>query len=993
MRRASIGLRTRLLLLVLAAVIPAFGLIGYTAIAQRQEAAQNAEKDAMNLVRLAARGQDQLVASTHQLLMSLAQLPAVRAPGTGSCDRVLADLLKPYPYYRNFGVAAPDGRIYCSALPLAKPVNIADRSYFQRAVQARDLGLGDYQIGRITGIAAINFGYPVMGKDGKVHAVVYAALNLSWLNQLVTGIDIPVGSTLTVVDSRGTILTRFPEPEKWVGKPMRETPLIKEVLGHHGEGTAELDGLDGVTRLYAFAPLHDGAAGNVYVSVGIPKAVAFATANQVFVHNLTMLMVVGLLALAAAWIGSDVFVLRRVRALATAARRLAEGDLAARTGLPHGSEELGQLARNFDDMAHALERVNRALRTLSAGNRALLRIDNEPDLLREMCRVAVEVGGYRMAWVGYVEHDEAKSIRPVAHAGLEQDYLATLKLTWADTERGQGPGGTAVRSGKPCAIRHIDTDPRFAPWREEALKRGYGSVICLPLRVQGEIAGVLCVLAAESDAFGEQEAYVLEEMADDLAFGLATLRDRERRREAEQTVERMAYYDTLTGLPNHVQFEEHLRQSLSKAGARDKNLALLLLDLDRFREINDALGFAQGDLLLKDVGARIREAVGADGLAARMRGDEFAVLLEVHDADQAVAAARRILAALEDPFVLRDITLDVSAAIGIALAPQHGSDTTSLIRHVDVAMRQAKKLGERYAFYAPEHGGHSARRLVLARELRRAIESDELTLYYQPKVDMRQEAVCGAEALVRWIHPEHGMMPPDEFIPLAEHTGLIKPLTNWVLAAALRQSSAWRQEGLVLPIAVNLSARNLREAGLLNKMKQLFLAWRARAEWIELEITESAIMDDPDGALRTLTSLNDLGIALFIDDFGTGYSSLGYLQRLPVSAVKIDKSFVKDMLANPDSASIVRSTITLAHDLDIKVVAEGVENQAMWDRLMELRCDVGQGYFIGKPMSADEFQAWLTQSPWRPEAGADGGHQARQPAHRRARSAGGRRRG
>ncbi len=965
MRRSSIGLRARLLLLVLAAVIPVFGLIGYTAVAQRQQAALDAEKQAMNLVRLAAREQDQLIASTRQLLMSLAQLPAVKTPGAASCNGVLADLLKPYPYYTNFGATTPDGRVYCSARPLAQPVNIADRSYFQRAVQARDFGVGDYQIGRITGIPAINFGYPVKGDGGKVQAVIYAALNLSWLNQLATGIELPTGSTLTVTDSQGTILARYPEPGKWVGKSMRETSLIKTMFDHRGEGTGELNGMDGVTRLYAFAPLHDSPSGNVYISVGIPKAVAFAAANDAFARGMTWLLVVAALALAAAWLGSEVFVLRRVRALASAAQRLAEGDLTARTGLPHGSEELGQLAHNFDDMAHALERVNRALRTLSAGNRALLRIDNETDLLREMCRVAVEVGGYRMAWVGYVEHDEAKSIRPVAHAGFEEGHLATLKLTWADTERGQGPGGTAARTGKPCAIRHIDTDPRFAPWRDDALQRGYRSIICLPLRVHGDIVGILCVLSAETDAFGEQEAYVLEEMADDLAFGIAALRERERRREAEGTVERMAYYDSLTGLPNHVQFEERLQQSLSGTDSRGPCLALLMLDLDRFREINDALGFAQGDLLLKDVGQRIRDAVGTEGLVARMRGDEFAVLLPVGDADHAAGTARRILAALEAPFVLSDITLDVSAAIGIALAPQHGSDTTGLIRHVDVAMRQAKKSGEHYAFYAPEHDEDSARRLVLARELRHAIEADELVLYYQPKVDMRDSTVCGAEALVRWIHPQRGMMPPDEFIPLAEHTGLIKPLTDWVLAAALRQSRAWREAGLSLPIAVNLSARNLREAGLLNKMKQLFLAWGAQAEWLELEITESAIMDDPDGALEILTRLNDLGIALFIDDFGTGYSSLGYLQRLPVDAVKIDKSFTKQMLTDADSATIVRSTITLAHDLGIKVVAEGVENQEMWDRLAELRCDVAQGYFIGKPIPADEFQVWLAQSPWR----------------------------
>jgi diguanylate cyclase (GGDEF)-like protein len=998
MRRSSIGLRARLLLLVLAAVIPAFGLIGYTAIAQRQAAALNAEKEAMNLVRLAAQEQGQLIASTHQLLMSLAQLPAIRAPGTAtaSCQRVLTELLKSFPYYTNFGVAAPDGRVLCSAVSLAEPVNIADRSYFKRAVESRDFGVGDYQVGRITGIPAINFGYPVRGDGGNVQAVVYAALNLSWLNQFVTSIELPAGSTLTVLDSHGTILARHPDPQKWVGKPMAETPLVKAVLGHRGEGTAELDGLDGLARLYAFAPLHHSPAGNAYVSVGIPKAVAFAAANEVFARSMTLLLVVALLALAAAWFGSEAFVLRRVRALATAAQRLAQGDLDARTGLPHGSEELGRLARHFDDMAAALQKVNRALRTLSAGNRTLVRATDEQALLEKMCRIIVEVGGYAFAWVGYAESDEAKAIRPVAQAGFDGglEKLAEILgvITWADTERGRGPAATAIRTGQPCVARDLLADPGFGPWQEAARRRGYASAVAFPLRVDGQVIGALSMYAREPDAFDEAEMKLLAETAEDLAFGVAGLRTRAAHEQAHDTIARMAYYDSLTGLPNHVRFEERLRQSLSGIGSRGPSLALLMLDLDRFREINDALGFDQGDLLLRDVGQRIRDAVGAEGLVARMRGDEFAVLLPEGDADHAAATARRILAALETPFVLSDITLDVGAAIGIALAPQHGSDVTGLIRHVDLAMRQAKQSGERYAFYAPEQDGDSARRLVLARELRHAIEADELVLYYQPKIDMRHGSVCGTEALVRWIHPQHGMMPPDEFIPLAEHTGLIKPLTDWVLAAALHQSRTWREAGLTLPVAVNLSARNLREAGLLNKMKQMFLAWGASADWLELEITESAIMDDPDSALKTLTSLNHLGIALFIDDFGTGYSSLGYLQRLPVDAVKIDKSFVKDMLANADSAAIVRATITLAHDLGTKVVAEGVENQEMWDRLVELGCDVAQGYFIAKPMPADEFQAWLTESRWHAKTGPAAGRRTRPTTHRRVRSAGGRRR-
>lgn len=540
-------------------------------------------------------------------------------------------------------------------------------------------------------------------------------------------------------------------------------------------------------------------------------------------------------------------------------------------------------------------------------------------------------------------------------------------------------------------MRNILTDPDFAPWREEARRRGYASAAAFPLRVKDRTLGALSIYSDDPDAFDAEEMELLREAAEDLAFGIAGLRMRGEHEQAHATIKHMAYYDSLTGLPNHVHFEELLQRALAEARAGDRSLALLLLDLDRFREINDALGFDQGDLLLKDVGNRIRGALHENELAARLRGDEFAILLPAGDAERAAETARRILAVFEAPFVLGDITLDIGAAIGIALFPQHGAEVGQLMRHLDIAMRLAKKLEERYAFYAAERDEGSTRRLVLARELRGAIEKDELLLHYQPKIDMRAARVCGVEALVRWMHPERGMMPPDEFIPLAEHTGLIKPLTEWVLAAALRQSSVWRETGLKLPIAVNLSARNLRDAGLLDKMKQLLGAWHADAGWLEFEITESTIMDDPDGALAILTSLNDLGIALFVDDFGTGYSSLSYLQKLPVDAVKIDKSFVQNMLASADSAAIVRATITLAHDLGMKVVAEGIESQEMWDGLARLRCDVAQGYFIGKPMPAEQFQAWLVCSPWHPSADQAGQH-TKPRAQGRVGSPGGRRR-
>lgn len=968
MWQSSMGLRTRLLLLVLAALIPAFGLIGHTAIVQRGQAVAEAGKDAMNLVRLAAREQRQLIASTHQLLMSLAQLPVIRTPGIAACDQVLVDLLKPYPYYANFGAASVDGRVYCSAVPLSQPVDIGDRGYFQRTLNTAGFGVGDYQVGRITGIPTINFGYPVRDGDGAIRAVVYAALNLSWLNRLAGDIKLPAGSTVTVVDSQGTILARYPDPEIWVGKAIREAPLIQAILDRQAEGSVEIGGLDGETRLYAFAPLHDDVGGKVYVSAGIPKAVAFASVNQVVARSLTLMLLVALLTLAAAWVGSDIFVLRRVKALCIAAQRLGKGDLGARTGLPHSEEELGRLARNIDDMASELQKVHRALRTLSAGNRALVRATDEQVLLDQMCRTIVEAGGYPFAWTGYTEADKPGSLRPVAQAGYGGcvDGLVEIigSMMWTASGEDCGMLARVIRLGERSAAHGCFTAVASVSGVAEKRQPGHASIAVFPLQVDSRVIGVLSICSWESDAFDAEEMRLLEEAADDLAFGIRGLRIRAAHAEASDTIRRMMSYDSLTGLPNHLQFEEWLQRSMSEAEASGHALALQLLDLDRFQEINDALGFRQGDQLLKEIGTRVRAAVGESGLVARLRGDEFAILLLEGDVGKITAITRRILSAFESPFMLSGIALEVSAVIGIALYPRHGTEVNGLLRKMDVAMRQAKTSGERFAFYAAERDEDTARRLVLAQQLRHAIKGDELVLYYQPKIDLRAGRVCGMEALVRWIHPEQGLIPPDEFISLAEHTGLIKPLTDWVLKSALRQSSAWRKTGLSLPIAVNLSARNLRERDLPDKLNLLLHDVGASPSSLELEITESAIMDDPDSALKILTRLNDLGIALFIDDFGTGYSSLSYLQRMPVDAIKIDKSFVRDVTVNANSAAIVRSTITLAHDLGLKVVAEGVEGRAAYDFLMDLGCDVAQGYQIGKPMPVLEFEAWLSRSPW-----------------------------
>ncbi len=428
---------------------------------------------------------------------------------------------------------------------------------------------------------------------------------------------------------------------------------------------------------------------------------------------------------------------------------------------------------------------------------------------------------------------------------------------------------------------------------------------------------------------------------------------------AQEDLRHQALHDALTGLPNRTLLQDRLEQALRATRRAGTPVALLLLDLDRFKDINDTFGHHYGDLLLREVGARLRDGLRAVDTVARLGGDEFAVLLPGVGADGAATTAARITAALERPVVLEGHPFEVSSSIGIALGSDHGDDATTLLRHADVAMYTAKSAAEPSAVYAPGQDQHSPRRLALIGELRQAIAADQLLLHYQPKVDLATGRLVGVETLVRWQHPRHGLIPPDQFIPLAEHTGLIKPLTHWVLTTALWQTRAWQDQGLLLHVAVNLSARLLHDPAVVDTIVDALRTAGVEPRWLEIEITESAVMVDPAGALAILTRLHALGIRLAIDDFGTGYSSLSYLKRLPVDEIKIDKSFVLEMSRNGDDAAIARSIIDLGHNLGLGVVAEGVEDDATWGHLATLGCDVAQGYHISRPVPAAELARWV----------------------------------
>ncbi len=423
---------------------------------------------------------------------------------------------------------------------------------------------------------------------------------------------------------------------------------------------------------------------------------------------------------------------------------------------------------------------------------------------------------------------------------------------------------------------------------------------------------------------------------------------------------RNATHDQLTGLPNRILLKDRLGQAILNA-ARDQNrLAVLIMDIDRFKEINEAMGPYNGDRLLKQVAIRLQSAQHEPETTARLGGDEYAVVIPKLTQPREVSqVVKRIEKALEAPFMLEGLKLDVRASIGIAFYPEHGTDPDTLLQRADVAMYAAKRNRAGFLVYSPKYDEYSPQRLTLMGELRQAIEESQLALHFQPKVDLKTRAISEVEVLVRWNHPKYGLMFPDEFIPLAERTGLIKPLTMWVLNNALKQCSAWKRAGLSLGVAVNLSAQVLFDLDLPDIIAGALASHDVPAQQLILEITESAIMVDKDRALQILTRLSDMGVRIAIDDFGTGYSSLSYLSKMPVNEIKIDKSFVLDMRENNANAVIVHATIELGHNLGMSVIGEGVENVEVMDKLHALGCDAAQGYFLTKPLPSDAFMSWL----------------------------------
>jgi len=1339
--RRSWPLGVQLNLLLLLVIVPFLGAVAYQYRSDVAHARRNAGEQLRLIARAVAADANSDLAHAQGLLAQIARRPLIRAVDASRCDPFLEQFALLRPDWSNAGVVDRAGRLVCSVEPYRGKglYSIADRSlFFDQALRTVQPVISRPFVGPLTKQWVVVLAQPIRGEDGTVRGLLVAALRLAKLHLPGTGLGLEPGDTIEVFDRSGTAIMRSANAEAWIGKSIAgASPAIEAIRTQGaGDGTIDAKGSDGIDAEYGYATIERSGW---RVAVGRPLAKVYAQANA----NGWQRAVLGLLAAAATLAGGLFFSVRMRRSIGrvtAAVDTIRRGDFKVR--LPQeGPAEIARLAAGFNRMldiriraVSGLRKANRTLGMMSQCNKAMIRARSEQELLDTMCRIAVDLGGYSLAWVGYAEDGPDKRVREVAHAGPDGGYLSGIVVSWGDNDAGCGPSGRAIRERKPVIVPDTAGDPSFAPWREAADAYEFRSCACFPLVAGGRAIGALNLYSRYPSAFGEEDAALLRELADDLAYGIHALRaeadrtrmmaeqgilldstavgiafikdnrvvhgnrgyaamfgygrdeiagvptrelhvsgdafdaaaaevqgriaesgryagerqyrrrdgslfwvsyeitpldpadidrgviwtgyditqakqaqsalresdarlrltleatrvgiwdwdlrtgdwrasptyftmlgyepdagpqtrgiwgprrhpedrdlvhdafnavrglgqkdfdvefrvrhadgsyrwvntsgrtvefdhrgraermlglqidvtdrkqaelalaqseelmrqlagnipeafwvrdadsedilyaspgwqkitggpplaslqeiwkivhedDRERvqaeAREAsavgvdhefrfvradgelrwlrvrsfpirdadgnlkrvagvaedvtdkklgEERLLQLAHYDHLTDLPNRAYFTQALERTLEQARHNHWIVGVLFIDLDRFKGVNDTLGHAAGDELLQQVANRLLQCVRVRDVVGRLGGDEYALLLPaLEQPEHAGSVAAKILGAFGRPFDIGGRELFVTPSVGITLFPADGADAGELLRNADAAMYRAKEEGRNtYRYYTAQMNRFAAEKLELEGLLRRALERGQFLLHYQPKLELASGRISGLEALLRWQRPGVGLVPPGDFIPLLEETGLIVPVGDWVLGEACRQLKAWQADGTApVPIAVNLSPRQFREKDLPARIERAAREHAIAPGQLELEITETALMSNDADVVATLGALRAVGIGIALDDFGTGYSSLSYLKRFPITAVKIDQSFVRGVLTDANDAAISLSVIGIGRSLGLKVIAEGVESEGQLEFLRGNGCDEAQGYLIARPAGADETAEFI----------------------------------
>lgn len=586
-------------------------------------------------------------------------------------------------------------------------------------------------------------------------------------------------------------------------------------------------------------------------------------------------------------------------------------------------------------------------------NHAIVRIHDREALCQEACRIAVDDGNFVFAWIGLANQDTGE-ITPIAKSGEDQGYLETVSFAVReDRVEGQNLVSRALRENRPVISDNVATTPGIQ-YRRELLERGFQSFAVLPLSVGGKAIGTFTLYSYEIGAFDEDEMKLLKDMAADISFALEYI-------DKERQLNYLAYYDLLTGLPNRSLFSDRLTQALH-ATENGRIAGVLLIDIDRFTYINEVFGRHAGDRLLQEIAGKLREVAPEPDHVAHVNADRFAVLLTGMGSAAEIARflEEKLVPALQILHVIENQQIKISTRVGVVVAPADGHDAETLMKNAEAALKSAKRGDKKYLFYARDMNALIAEKLTLENRLREALEKEEFVVFYQPKINLATGKISGLEALIRWNSAE-GLVPPLKFIPLLEETGLIIDAGLWVVNRAKLDYHRWLDKGLhAPPISVNVSPVQLRQNDFVTQINGVLKQYSSNGASLELEITETVIMENLEENIKKLKLFRDDGIGISIDDFGTGYSSLSYMSKLPVTALKIDRAFITNMLSSPDDTSIVSAIISLAHSLNLQVIAEGVETQEQANLLKLLRCDQFQGYLFSPPVPFLDIESMLT---------------------------------
>ncbi|MEO6422182.1 MAG: EAL domain-containing protein [Candidatus Nitrotoga sp.] len=623
------------------------------------------------------------------------------------------------------------------------------------------------------------------------------------------------------------------------------------------------------------------------------------------------------------------------------------------TGDVIGTARIGEDITERNKAQASIIFLNRVYAMLSGVNTLIVRVRDLDEVFRETCRIAVEVGGFRMALIAIVDRSSLKIV-PIASAGKDEALLTAIKDILSSEAAPNTMLARAIREKKPVVSNDSKSDPRVL-FNNKYTESEVRSMAVLPLIVSDEAVGLFALYASESEFFHEEEMKLLNELTGDIAFAMDHIKK-------EQRLNYLAYYDVVTGLPNRTLIHDRLDQGVMAARRNKWLLAILSVRVDNFKVIIDTLGHSVGDGLLQEVARRLTVCVDDTGTVGCLGVDEFCIILpEVSRSEDATMGARKVIDSCAGPYLIDGNDLFVWVSVGITLFPDDADDSASLVHNAHTAMYRAKNQGRNtYQFFTMEMNSSAQAKMRLETDLRSALSNGEFLLYYQPKVSCATGKITGLEALLRWQHSTRGLVGPDDFIPLLEETGLIVPVGEWVLTTACAQLRCWHDEGLGRPsIAVNISERQIHVADICETVRQALAASGLAPSYLELELTESQLMKDVDGVIDVLERIKKIGVKITVDDFGTGYSSLSYLKRFPIDSLKVDRAFVQDIIADPNDVSITRAIITLAHNLKLKVVAEGVETEGQLGLLIANHCDEIQGYYFSRPLPAGEATALL----------------------------------